>query len=140
MKNNPTYLPVVAGAIGGASGTWLMHRRPIGRVHGGLWEFPGGKVEPGELPRVALIRELEEELGITVAADCLEPACFADSGVSETQPPIVIMLYTVSSYAGEVQALEGEAIGWFDHGEISVLDKPPLDIELAAKLRLLFPQ
>ncbi|MEO1019891.1 MAG: NUDIX domain-containing protein, partial [Pseudomonadota bacterium] len=60
------WTPVVAGALRGKDGRWLMHRRPLGKHHGGLWEFPGGKVEPHEIPVKSLARELNEELGIEV--------------------------------------------------------------------------
>jgi 8-oxo-dGTP diphosphatase len=125
---------VVAGALRGADGLWLMHRRPEHKHHGGLWEFPGGKVESAETPVNALIRELDEELGIVVAGTDCVPAGFAQGGVSEADKPIVILLYTIARWRGEPSALEGGAIGWFDAAGIAALAKPPLDDSLAAQL------
>lgn len=139
MKNIPTYLPVVAAAIAGKDGTWLMHRRAFRKDHGGLWEFPGGKVEVDEMPGEALMRELHEELGIGVNDGDIDPVCFAESQQIEEAIPIVIMLYKVSRYTGEPAALEGEGIAWCNHQEIADLEKPPLDIALAARLRQVFP-
>ncbi|MHA7818088.1 MAG: NUDIX domain-containing protein [Erythrobacter sp.] len=134
---------VVAGALlskerarGRASGDmWLMHRRPFDKHHGGLWEFPGGKVEHAEIPIKALIRELREELGVAVAEKHCEPIGFAEEVEAEVgRAPIVILLYKVSVWAGEPTALEGEGVGWFTAQEIESLAKPPLDSALAARL------
>ena len=134
MKENPTFMLVVAGALQRADGRWLMHRRAMGKQHGGLWEFPGGKVEPGETPGIALIRELEEELGIRIELDSNSPACFAESRPQRGESAIVILLYRVAKWHGEPAALEGGGLGWFAPHEISELEKPPLDIELASRL------
>ncbi|MEP2736764.1 MAG: (deoxy)nucleoside triphosphate pyrophosphohydrolase [Erythrobacter sp.] len=137
MQNIPTWQPVVAAALRRADGLWLMHKRPQNKHHGGLWEFPGGKVETGEVPVIALIRELSEELGIRVKAqDCI-PACFAEESKHAGGKPIVILLYTLLDWEGEPEALEGGEIGWFSSSEAFLLEKPPLDVELAA---LLFKQ
>lgn len=125
---------VVAGALAGQDGRWLMHKRPFDKHHGGLWEFPGGKVEPQEAPVFALVRELEEELGISVQPEDCRAAVFADQGKSANQTPIVILLYTIAQWEGEPQALEGEEIRWFLPEEIQQLDRPPLDIVLARRL------
>ncbi len=125
---------VVAGALARKDGRWLMHKRPLAKHHGGLWEFPGGKVEPQEAPVFALVRELEEELGISVKTESCRAAVFADQGKSANQTPIVILLYTIAQWEGKPQALEGEEIGWFLPEEIEQLDKPPLDIVLARRL------
>lgn len=132
MKRGPLW--VVAGALKGPGDIWLMHRRPLEKHHGGLWEFPGGKVESSELPVETLIRELREELGIVVRAEHCEPVAFAEEEARATARSIVILLYTVRAWEGEPCAVEGEAIGWFDSEGISALDKPPLDCELAARL------
>ena len=132
--NERRWLPVVAAAIRGSDGRWLMHRRPDDKHHGGLWEFPGGKVEPSEMPKESLVRELSEELGIGVAAADCEPAAFADGATDGTGKPIVILLYKIARYTGEPSAIEGGAIGWFDAEAIAGLDKPPLDVRLAALL------
>lgn len=134
MKENPTIMLVVAGALQHEDGRWLMHKRPLEKHHGGLWEFPGGKVESGESPVNALIRELREELGISVDAGSTIRLADADSEPDQVQSSIVITLYRVSGWKGEPEPLEGGELGWFFPEEILKLDKPPLDIELAASL------
>ena len=140
VKNNPTYLMVVAGAISDGEGRWLMHRRPLDKAHGGLWEFPGGKVEVSEKPTEALVRELREELDIEIDPAAIEPVSFAQRDAVDDEPGIVILLYRVGEFAGTPRAVEGEGIGWFTVAEIDGLERPPLDVELAAKLRRLFPE
>lgn len=125
---------VVAGGLKRPGGQWLLHRRPLEKHHGGLWEFPGGKVEGAEFPVKALIRELHEELGITVSKAHCTPTLFAEDRVADGTRGIVLLLYTVTRWQGEPQALEGGAIEWFEPSEIAALPKPPLDSELAAKL------
>ncbi len=125
---------MVALALQGADGRWLMHRRPEGKHHGGLWEFPGGKVESGENPPSALVREIREELGIGIDSSALEPAGFAQEPENARAAPIVILLYICREWQGEPQALEGGAVGWFSHQDVGGLDKPPLDVALAASL------
>ena len=134
MESNPTWLAVVALALSDGAGRWLMHKRPSAKDHGGLWEFPGGKVETGETPEEALVREIAEEVGIAIDPAALVPATFAHDRDSDRLPKIVILLYTCARWTGEPQALEGEAIGWFASDEIERLDKPPLDVMLAASL------
>ena len=116
-------------------GCWLMHRRPDKKDHGGLWEFPGGKVDPGETPPAALIREVTEELGITVRERDLEPVTFAQGPAFRGDQQIVILLYRCSRCQGEPRALEGGAIAWFNLDEARALPKPPLDHSLLESLR-----
>lgn len=125
---------MVALALDDGEGRWLMHRRPEGKHHSGLWEFPGGKVESGETPADALVREIAEELGIAIHPVALRPAGFAQETVDIRRAPIVILLYTCRHWQGVPQALEGGAIGWFTSAEVAALDKPPLDIALAGAL------
>ena len=125
---------VVALALSDGEGRWLMHRRPPHKHHGGLWEFPGGKVEPRENPRDALVREIEEELGIALDPGSLTPVAFADEVDAKGRAPIVILLYRSTWDGSALAALEGGAIGWFTASEIAQLDKPPLDIALAQGL------
>lgn len=127
-------MEVVAGALRRSDGRWLMHRRPEGKHHGGLWEFPGGKVEQGESPQDALCRELNEELGIVLEPNGFDFFASAPDGASGSDSSIVIHLYTARRWQGEPQALEGGAIAWFTADEAKTLDMPPLDIELAARL------
>lgn len=128
------WVPVVAGALSRSDDCWLMHKRPPGKHHGGLWEFPGGKVEDYEMPIESLVRELREELGITCDRAACQPAAFAESLDHDGQPAIVILLYTVAKWEGEPAALEGGTIGWFTPDEIRALAKPPLDVQLASVL------
>ena len=128
------WLPVVAGALKRADGCWLMHQRPEEKHHGGLWEFPGGKVESSEIPIESLIRELREELGVAIRAqDCL-PVAFAEEVPGGGGNPIVILLYRIARWEGEPTALEGGAVGWFTPAQIADLAKPPLDIVLYERL------
>lgn len=134
LEKIPTWKLVVAGALQRNDGCWLMHKRPLNKHHGGLWEFPGGKVELAETPVNALIRELEEELDIAVEpADCL-PAAFAQEPLELSQRPLVILLYKISSWAGHPKACEGGEVAWYSSDVVHSLSKPPLDVELAKSL------
>jgi 8-oxo-dGTP diphosphatase len=130
------WIAVVAGALEKGDGRWLMHLRPEGKHHAGLWEFPGGKVDAGELPAAALVRELAEELGIACDAGDLVPCGFAETGGQGGRggPALLLLLYRLARWQGEPQALEGGGLGWFTPEQIAALPKPPLDTELAARL------
>ncbi|MEM7689600.1 MAG: (deoxy)nucleoside triphosphate pyrophosphohydrolase [Pseudomonadota bacterium] len=125
---------VVAGALQRDEGLWLMHRRPFDKHHGGLWEFPGGKVEVAENPKEALRRELGEELGVAVDVSAMQPVGFAHSDADEAVRAIVILLYKIERWSGEPAALEGGAVGWFNPAGIAQLAKPPLDSDLSERL------
>jgi 8-oxo-dGTP diphosphatase len=131
VEKVPTIIPVVAVALIESEERVLLQQRPFGKAHGGLWEFPGGKVDAGETLESALIREIEEELGITLAVDTLIPLTFA----AVAGEPFVILLYTCRRWNGEPQCLEGEAIGWFDAAGLENLPMPPLDIPLARAIK-----
>lgn len=139
MPRNPTLLVVVAAALIAPDGTVCLQQRPLAKAHGGLWEFPGGKVEAGESPETALVREIEEELGVTLDRAALVSAGFAsDPGDSaEGRRPLVILLYGCRQWTGEARCLEGEAIAWVRPDAIAALAMPPLDYPLAAGLRQL---
>ena len=126
----------MAGALVRADGRFLLHQRHLASAHGGLWEFPGGKIEGGESPERALARELGEELGIALECTALNPVGFAASPQDSAtgQRPILIVLYACREWSGDPQCLEGEAIGWFAPDEIAGLAMPPLDVPLAARL------
>jgi len=134
VENIPTWTCVVALALRDGKGRWLMHRRPADKHHGGLWEFPGGKVETGETPRNALVREIDEELGLVIEPAACAPVGFAEETSGEGRPPIVIMLYTSVWDGSGMGTLEGGEIDWFTPEEAELLAKPPLDVALAAKL------
>ena len=131
MQKIPTLIPVVAAALLDGNGRVLMQQRRLSKQHGGLWEFPGGKVEAGETLDMALVRELREELGITIDAASIEPLAFA----ARPGEPVVVMLYTCAGWQGEPQCLDAEAIGWFTLAELPALPMPPLDVPLAQALR-----
>lgn len=131
MQKNPTLIPVVAAALLDRNGRVLMQQRKLSKQHGGLWEFPGGKVEPDETLDTALVRELREELGIAVDPARIEPLAFA----ARPGEPVVVMLYICTVWQGEPQCLDAEAVGWFTHAELMALPMPPLDVPLAIALR-----
>lgn len=136
MEKIPTYLQVVAAAIGpDAAGRWLMHRRPVGKVHAGLWEFPGGKIDPGEGPREALVREIAEECGLALDPSAMREVGFAadDPGAPGGPRPVLLLLIHCPTWNGEPRSLEGGEWRWLDRLEICDLPKPPLDRELAAR-------
>jgi len=118
-------LPVVAVALIDVRGRVLIAQRPFDKEHGGLWEFPGGKIEPGESPEAALIRELREELGVTVAAEHLEPLTFssADRGTRH----LLLLLYRCTAWQGEARALDAAAIRWVEAEALADFDMPPAD-------------
>jgi 8-oxo-dGTP diphosphatase len=127
-------MQVVAAAIGDAEGRWLLQKRPAGKRHAGLWEFPGGKVEPGETPLHALVREVNEELTIGLAEEHLRPAARAQAEAGENEAEIVITLYKVREWQGVPQPEPGAELGWFTPDELNRLPLPPLDRALAAQL------
>ncbi|RDC59653.1 8-oxo-dGTP diphosphatase [Alteripontixanthobacter maritimus] len=130
----PPIMLVTAAAMQRSDGRWLLQRRPANKLHGGLWEFPGGKVEPGETPVGALVREVREELGIKLNAEQLAPAGFATGPSADDNHTIVILLYSTARWVGVPVPQEGAAPDWFTQPEISRLDCPPLDLELAGQL------
>ncbi|HVR91671.1 MAG TPA: (deoxy)nucleoside triphosphate pyrophosphohydrolase [Novosphingobium sp.] len=136
MKKIPTFVPVVAVALIRYDGKILLQQRRLDGAHGGLWEFPGGKIEPDESAESALIREIREELGCEIALDALTPLTFAsDTRLPPAlREPYVILLYTCRDWQGEPQCLDGEAIGWFAADELAGLSMPPLDRPLSEAL------
>lgn len=134
MEKNPTFTLVVAGALQREDSLWLMHKRPAHKHHGGLWEFPGGKVEVSETQHEALIRELHEELGIKAVLESHSSIAEARGDAATDGKIIVIALYTCRHWEGDPRALEGGEIGWFTPDQIYELNKPPLDVVLTGKL------
>ena len=126
-------LLVVACALVDSDGRVLLAQRPQGKTLAGLWEFPGGKVEPGEMPEETLIRELKEELGIDVAKACLAPFTFA-SHTYETFH-LLMPLYVCRRWEGTVQSMEGQALEWVKPSRMRDYPMPPADIPLVASLR-----
>ena len=127
MEKNPT-MTVVAAALLDGDGRILLQQRAPGRAMAGLWEFPGGKVEIGELPEAALARELEEELGIGIAPEDFVPACFASAPV--TGRHMILLLYLCRRWRGEPAALDASALAWLRPGEMKPNEMPPADAPL----------
>ena len=107
---------VAAVALIDADGRVLLAQRPEGKHLAGLWEFPGGKVQPGETPEAALIRELEEELGIDVEASCLAPFTFASHAYPEFH--LLMPLYVCRKWSGIAIAREGQHLAWVWPGQL----------------------
>ncbi|MFV1919848.1 (deoxy)nucleoside triphosphate pyrophosphohydrolase [Sphingomonas sp. MJ1 (PH-R8)] len=126
---------VVAAALVDSDGRVLVQQRPLGLPMAGLWEFPGGKVEPGELPEAALIRELHEELGITVERSCLAPATFASEPLGERH--LLLLLYALRKWSGVVEARHATALRWARPVELHRLEMPPADRPLIGLLEAL---
>lgn len=123
---------VVACALVDADGRVLVAQRPEGKALAGLWEFPGGKMEPGERPEDTLIRELKEELGITVKEACLAPLTFASYAYPDFH--LLMPLWICRRWEGPVQALEHSALKWVRAGKLRELDMPPADEPLIPPL------
>ncbi|MEI6643807.1 MAG: (deoxy)nucleoside triphosphate pyrophosphohydrolase [Novosphingobium sp.] len=134
LEKAPTCLIVVALALIDEAGRVLMQRRPEHRAHGGLWEFPGGKVEPGEAPAAALVRECAEELGIALAEANLAPLSFAEGTLGEGSRPILLLLYACHQRVGEPVCEPGALLQWTQPEDLAALPMPPLDVPLAAAL------
>jgi 8-oxo-dGTP diphosphatase len=130
LAKNPTWLLVVAALIRDDRRRLLLQQALPGKPHEGQWEFAGGKVESDENPRIALRREIAEELGLTIDEADMAPAGFADEGGGETRPAIVLILYDCARWAGEPQACEGQAWGWFTPAEAAALPMPAMDRQL----------
>ena len=121
---------VVAAVIRDSEGKVLLARRPHGRHMGGLWEFPGGKVREGEAPERALVRELVEELGVTI--EVADPITFAVH--EEPGMRILLLFFAATIVAGEPRPREGQAIAWVPCGELGRYPTPPADAALVRRL------
>ena len=129
MAKIPTGVAVVCIALLDTNGRVLLQKRRADSHHGGLWEFPGGKVEPGESRESALAREIAEELGIVVASADLraEGESAENMEGDQSDSPLVLYLYSCVRWQGEPYCLDGEAIGWFAPHAAAELAVPPLD-------------
>ena len=125
-------LLVVAVALIDADDRVLIAQRPEGKALAGLWEFPGGKIDAGERPEAALIRELEEELGITVKEACLAPLTFASYAYPEFH--LLMPLYVCRRWEGFVQSREGQALKWVRAKDLREYPMPPADEPLIPPL------
>jgi len=123
---------VVAVALVDTDNRILIAQRPEGKQLAGLWEFPGGKLEPGERPEETLIRELHEELGITVKEPCLAPLTFASHAYETFH--LLMPLYICRRWEGSVTALEGQSLVWARVNRLRDYPMPPADVPLVAHL------
>lgn len=124
---------VAAVALIDRDGRVLLAERPAGKSLAGLWEFPGGKVEQGETPEAALIRELHEELGIETWESCLAPLSFASHSYDEFH--LLMPLFACRKWGGVATPQEGQRLKWVRPADFSKYPMPPADIPLVAMLR-----
>ena len=124
---------VSAVALIDLDGRVLLGQRPEGKSMAGLWEFPGGKVEPGETPEVALIRELQEELGIDTWASCLAPLTFASHSYDDFH--LLMPLFACRKWKGTPQSREGQALQWVRPNQLNDYPMPAADKPLIPVLR-----
>jgi 8-oxo-dGTP diphosphatase len=126
-------LLVVAVALIDTDGRVLLAQRPPGKSLAGLWEFPGGKVDAGETPEVALIRELQEELGIETKASCLAPLTFASHSYDDFH--LLMPLFACRRWHGIPAPREGQTLAWVRPNQLRDYPMPPADIPLIPILR-----
>jgi 8-oxo-dGTP diphosphatase len=124
---------VSAVALIDREGRVLLAQRPEGKSMAGLWEFPGGKVEPGETPEAALIRELHEELGIETWRSCLAPLTFASHSYDDFH--LLMPLFACRKWEGQPHAKEGQALKWVKAQDMRSYPMPPADLPLIPILR-----
>ncbi len=128
---------VSAAALIDADGRILLTQRPEGKHMGGMWEFPGGKVEAGESADDALRREMMEELGVDLCESCLQPFTFVTHDYDDFS--LLLLLYIARRWEGIPQSKEGQAMKWVYAHEMKSLPMPPADVPLVAMLRDYMP-
>jgi len=124
---------VSAAVLVDRDGRVLLAQRPTGKKLAGLWEFPGGKIESGETPEEALVRELQEELGIDTKTSCLAPVSLVSHRYDDFH--LVMMVFVCRVWKGHVQPTEGQAVAWVFPRDFDKYDMPPADIPLIPVLR-----
>jgi 8-oxo-dGTP diphosphatase len=126
---------VAAVALVDIDGRVLLAQRPAGKSMSGLWEFPGGKIEPGESAEAALVRELQEELGIETSQSCLAPLTFASH--SYEQFHLMMLVYACRTWSGQVRAREGQQLAWVRPAQMYDYPMPPADVPLIGMMQSL---
>jgi 8-oxo-dGTP diphosphatase len=134
-------ISVVAVALNDAAHHILLQQRPEGGSMAGLWEFPGGKIEVGETPQAALVRELAEELGISVQETDLYPISFASEALpakhSDAEVPhLLLLLFGCNTWAGKPEPLHAAELRWISLDQMRTLPMPPADVPLVEALEL----
>ena len=124
---------VVAVVLIDHDGRVLLSQRPSGKSMAGLWEFPGGKVENGEVPEEALIRELNEELGIDTWSSCLAPLSFASHSYEDFH--LLMPVFVCRKWVGSPTPMEGQALKWVNRDKLKDYPMPPADIPMIAVIR-----
>jgi len=124
---------VVAVVLIDRDGRVLLSQRPSGKSMAGLWEFPGGKVENGEVPEEALIRELKEELGIDTWSSCLAPLSFASHSYKDFH--LLMPVFVCRKWVGSPTPMEGQALKWVNRDKLKDYPMPPADIRMIAVIR-----
>jgi 8-oxo-dGTP diphosphatase len=136
IEHNPPstkrLLLVVAAALIDSQGRVLLAQRPTHKALGDLWEFPGGKVEPGETPEAALVRELKEELDVIVEPDALDPFAFASHSYQDFH--LLMPLFVVKNWRGEPIAHDAQALAWVKPADLRAYPMPPADVGLVERL------
>jgi 8-oxo-dGTP diphosphatase len=130
---NPPIILVSAVALVDTDGRILLAQRPAHKSMGGLWEFPGGKIEAGESPEAALIRELQEELDINTSESCLAPLSFASHAYDDFH--LLMMLFVCRRWHGQPRPVEGGALKWVKPNQLRDYPMPPADIPLIPVLQ-----
>jgi 8-oxo-dGTP diphosphatase len=132
LSPNRPLLLVAAAALIDANGRVLLAQRPEGKDMAGLWEFPGGKVDAGETPEAALVRELREELGVETSVGCLWPLAFASHGYEKFH--LLMPLFSCRVWQGKPQSLEKQKLAWANKDELRNYEMPPADVNLVQAL------
>lgn len=128
MTLSSSILLVSAVALIDGEGRVLLAQRPVGRDMAGLWEFPGGKIDDGETPEQALVRELREELGITVAVENLKPLTFASHAYADFH--LLMPLFVCRAWQGEPHPHEGQVLAWVEKNQLHKYEMTPADVPL----------
>jgi 8-oxo-dGTP diphosphatase len=136
MRQLPLLL-VVAVALIDRDGRVLLAERPMGKSMAGLWEFPGGKLQPNETPEAALLREMQEELGIGTTLSCLSPLSFASHSYEDFH--LLMPLYLCRNWHGIPAAREGQRLSWVRGRDLSRYPMPPADLPLIPVLQDILP-